>query len=51
MFLAKKLVQEYQKEYKNKYGEDISLKEAEKDLLDLKDLIRLITKERRNHHG
>ena len=51
MFLSKKLVQEYQKEYKQKYGKSISPKEAEKELLDLKDLLRLIIKERRQRHG
>lgn len=51
MVLSKKLVQEYQKEYKRKFGEDISLKDAERELLDLKDLVRLINKVRRQHNG
>ena len=51
MILSKNLVQEYQKEYQRKYGKHISPKEAEQELTDLKNLLRLILKERRNHHG
>ena len=51
MVLSKKLVQEYQKECKRKFGEDISLKDAERELLDLKDLVRLINKVRRQRNG
>lgn len=51
MALSKRLVQEYQKEYKRKFGGDISLKDAERQLLNLKDLVRLIVKVRRQHNG
>ena len=51
MVLSQRLVQEYQKEYQCKYGKNISPKDAEKELLELKDLVRLILKERRNRHG
>lgn len=51
MFLSKGLVQEYQNEYKRKYGEDISPKDAERELLDLKDFVRLIVKTRRQRRG
>ncbi len=51
MLLSKRLIQEYQNEYKHKFGEDISLKDAERELLDLKDLVRLINKVRRQHNG
>ena len=51
MILSRHLVQEYQKEYKCKYGKDIPTKEAERELLDLKDLVRLINKVRRQRNG
>ena len=51
MLLSKRLVQEYQNEYKRKFRKDISPKDAEKELLELKDLVRLILKERKNRHG
>ena len=51
MILRRELIQEYQKEYQRKYGRGISPKNAEKELLELKDLVRLILKERRNRHG
>ena len=50
MPLSKNLVQEYQKEYKSKFGKDISPKEAEKEIFDLKELVRLIAKVRKNRH-
>ena len=50
MVLSNKLIQEYQKEHKRKYGKDISTKDAERELLILKDLVRLI-KTRRQHYG
>lgn len=51
MFLSERLVHKYQNEYKYKYGEDTSPKEAEREILDLKELVRLIAKVRRNYHG
>ena len=51
MALSKRLVHRYQNEYKRKFGRDISPKEAEQEIFDLKELVRLITKERRNHRG
>lgn len=51
MVLSNKLVQEYQKEYKRKYGKDILPKDAERELLDLKDFVRLIVKTRRQRRG
>ncbi len=51
MILSKNLVQEYRKKYKTKFGKDISPKDAERELLNLKDLVRLIAKERKQRHG
>ena len=51
MVLSNKLVQEYQKEYKRKFGGDISTKDAEREILNLKDLVRLIVKVRRQKNG
>ena len=46
MVLSKNLIHEYQETYKRKFGEEISNKEAERELFDLKELVRLITKGR-----
>ena len=51
MILSDKLVREYQKEHKRKFGKDISAKDAERELLDLKDFVRLIVKIRRQRRG
>ena len=51
MVLSNRLVHEYQGEYKHKFGKDISPKDAERELLNLKDLVRLIVKVRRQHNG
>ncbi len=51
MVLSNKLVCEHQRLHKNKFGEDISPKEAEREILDLKELVRLIAKVRRGRHG
>lgn len=51
MTLSKNLIQEYQRLYKLKSGKEISPKEAEQEIFDLKELIKLITKERRQRHG
>ena len=51
MVLKHDLVQKYQKEYKRKFGKDIPTKDAERELLNLKDLVRLIAKTRRQRHG
>lgn len=51
MVLSKNLIREYQTEYKRKYGKDISPKEVERELICLKDLVRLIAKVRRERHG
>lgn len=51
MVLSKNLIHEYQETYKRKFGEEISSKEAERELFDLKELVRLITKERRKRHA
>ena len=37
--------------YEHKFGKNISVKDAERELFDLAKLIRLIAKERKNHHG
>lgn len=47
MILSKNLIHEYQAQYKHKFGKDISPKEAEQELIGLKDLVRLIAKVRR----
>lgn len=49
MVFSNRLVQEYQKEYKRKFGRDISSKDAERELLNLKDLVRLIVKGRKRY--
>ena len=51
MVLSKDLIQEYQRLYKLKTSKEISPKEAEQAIFDLKELIRLIAKERRQRHG
>ncbi len=51
MILSERLIHEYQKEHKRKIGKDISPKDAERELLDLKDLVRLINKVRRQRNG
>ena len=48
MTISPNLVRRYQETHKRKYGEDISAKEAEQCLSNLKDLIRTI---RSCHHG
>ena len=50
MAISKNLVQNYQDEYRRKFGESISSKEAEKELFDLSTLIRFIRKERRQRN-
>ena len=42
MQISEHLVRRYQEAHKRKYGEDISAKEAEQCLSNLKDLIRTI---------
>lgn len=49
MIPPKKLVHEYQKLHKLKFGKDISPKDAEKEIFDLRELIRLVAEERKNH--
>lgn len=49
--ISKNLIHQYQKTYRHKFGEDISDKMAERGLYDLKELVRLICKERKNRHG
>ncbi len=51
MIFSNELIRRYQEEYKRKYGKDISCKDAERELIDLKDLMRLITKARRQRRG
>lgn len=51
MILSERLIRGYQEEYKHKFGKDISAKDAEQELLNLKDLVRLIVKTRRQRHG
>lgn len=51
MTLSKHLIRGYQEEYKRKFGKDISTKDAERELLDLKDFVRLIVKIRRQRRG
>ena len=49
--LSEKLVNKYRQTYQHKFGKDISTKEAERELLDLKELVKLILKERRSRRG
>ena len=51
MVLSERLVREYQKTYKRKFNKDIPPKEAERELLDLTGLVRLIIRGRRSRHG
>lgn len=51
MIISERLVRRYQQTYKRKFGEDISAKEAERELFDLAELIRIIVKERKSRHG
>jgi hypothetical protein len=51
MKLSQKLVRDYRETHKRKYGQDISLKEAERRLNDLKELLRAILSQRRKRHG
>lgn len=51
MVLSERLIRGYQEEYKRKFGKDISTKDAERELLNLKDLVRLINKTRRQRYG
>ena len=51
MFISERLVRKYQKTHERKFGESITAKEAERNLSNLAELIRLAKKERRNHHG
>lgn len=51
MIISERLIREYQRTYKRKFGEDISAKKAEQELFDLTELVRLITKERKNHEN
>lgn len=49
--ISDKLVNKYRQIYQHKFGKDISTKEAERELMDLKELVRLIVKERRARHA
>ena len=49
--VSKRMIHQYQQTYRRKFGEDISAKAAERELYDLKELVRLIRKERKNRHG
>ena len=51
MTLSSKLVREYQNQYRRKFGKDITAKEAEREIFNLKDLVKLMTKVRRQSHG
>ena len=51
MILSEKLIREYQKEHERKFGEAIPSKEAERELLKLAGLVRLITKTRKARNG
>lgn len=51
MRISPDLVRRYQETHKRKYNEDIPAKEAEKNLGDLKDLIRLVIQKRSKRHG
>lgn len=50
MAISERLVHEYQREYRQKFGKDISSKNAEQELSDLATLVRFIAKERRHRH-
>lgn len=51
MVLSNRLIRQYQNEYQRKFGKDISPKDAEKEIFDLKELVRLIAKGRKARHG
>ena len=51
MFLSKRLVKLYQQTHQRKYGEEISAKEAEQNLSDLSELVRVINQNRRIRNG
>ena len=51
MIISKRLVKKYQEEHRRKFGSDISAKDAERELINLKELVRLITRERKQRHG
>ena len=51
MFISDQLVRKYQKTHERKFGESITAKEAEQNLSNLAELVRLAKKERRSHHG
>lgn len=51
MFIAKRLVQQYQQTHQRIYGEAISAKEAEQNLTNLSELVRIINRNRRIRNG
>ena len=46
MFISERLVGEYQKTYEKKFGEKITAKQAERELSDLAELVKLAKKQR-----
>ena len=50
MVISDRLVHAYQREYRRKFGKEISNKNAERELCDLTELVRLIKIERKNRH-
>ena len=46
MRMSEKLVRAFQETYERKFGQSISAEEAERDLSDLAELVRIIIKER-----
>ena len=46
MRMSEKLVRAFQETYERKFGQSISAEEAERDLSDLAELVRIIMKER-----
>lgn len=50
MYIPKELVSALQGTYERKFGKRISAKEAEQNLSDLAELIKLISRERRDNY-
>lgn len=51
MTISPNLVRRFQETHKRKFGEYISEKEAEQTLINLKELVRAIAKEKKAHDG
>lgn len=50
MTISKRLVKRYQQKYQQKFNREISSKDAERELYDLKELVKLIKSSRKERH-